>query len=307
MIKKTGLIIILTVFLINISCIKKSKIEKDPFYSSFYEKARLIMSKEEQNIYKHLPDKKSKLTFIKEFWKKRDPNPETEINESKLEFEKRIAYANRWFKENKSMGRGWSTERGRILILLGFPDRREFGEAPIVYSSGRLATTKRIPMERWFYYRYQLYIEFRDTQGFGEFKLYNWPPNLLTAIDLAKYSLDLTDKSGFGKAFKFKSDFQNNKIVFKIKTDRISFDEINEKEVIVKIKANIDIYLNYKKIITIQQLISKKYNKEKVLQQKYIEFSIDFKPEKKGKYYLDIILKDMISSKRYRNFINFKY
>ena len=27
--------------------------------------------------------------FIEEFWKKRDPNPETDINEFKIEYEKR--------------------------------------------------------------------------------------------------------------------------------------------------------------------------------------------------------------------------
>ncbi len=303
--KKT---IIVLFFIFSLSfCMKKSRIEKDPFYTTFYEKARLIMTKEEQNIYKHLPDRKSKLEFIKEFWEKRDPNPETEVNESKVEFERRVAYANRWFKENKAMGRGWNTERGRILLLLGFPDRREFGEAPIVYRSGRLATTKRIAIERWFYYRYQLYIEFRDTQGFGELKLYNWPPNLLTAMDLAKYTLDLTDKSGIGKAFKFKSYYKNGDIHIKVKTNRISFEEVSEKEVKASIKLKIYIYFRYKKINKITKILSITEDKDNILRKKYVEFIYKFKPKKKGKYYLDIIAKDLISSKRYRNFLKIKY
>ena len=79
----------------------KQKINQDPYYESFFEKARLIMTKEEIEIYKQLPDLKSKEEFIDEFWKKRDPFPETPENENKIEFERRIAYANRWFRENR--------------------------------------------------------------------------------------------------------------------------------------------------------------------------------------------------------------
>ena len=101
----------------------------------FFEKARLIMTKEEIEIYKHLPGAEEKEEFIKEFWKKRDPTPATEENENREEFEKRIAYANKWFNEG-SKGRGWDTERGRILLQLGFPDRREFGQVDDIVRSG---------------------------------------------------------------------------------------------------------------------------------------------------------------------------
>ncbi|UCH95670.1 MAG: GWxTD domain-containing protein, partial [Candidatus Aminicenantes bacterium] len=104
-----------------------SQIPKELYKDSFFEKARFIMTKQEIEIYKHLPDKAGKEQFIEEFWKKRDPNPETEENESREEFEERITYANKWFKEH-SKDRGWDTQRGRILLQLGFPDRREFGE-----------------------------------------------------------------------------------------------------------------------------------------------------------------------------------
>ena len=35
---------------------------------TFFEKTRLIMTKEESEIYKHLPDKASKEKFVREFW-----------------------------------------------------------------------------------------------------------------------------------------------------------------------------------------------------------------------------------------------
>lgn len=102
------------------------KINRDPFYESFFEKTSLIMTKEEIEIYKHLPDDQERRDFIVEFWKSRDPYPETPGNEFKIEFEQRIAYANRWFRENQAAGRGWNTERGRILLLLGQPEKREW-------------------------------------------------------------------------------------------------------------------------------------------------------------------------------------
>jgi len=71
-----------------------AKKEKDPFYESFYEKARLIMTKVETDIYDHLTDKEEKEAFIEDFWKMRDPYPDTAENEFKVEFDRRIAVAN---------------------------------------------------------------------------------------------------------------------------------------------------------------------------------------------------------------------
>jgi GWxTD domain-containing protein len=93
---------------------------KDPFF----EKARLIMTKQEIEIYKHLPDKKAKDEFVVEFWKKRDPSPETEENENLEEFMERIEYANKWFNEG-SKGRGRYTERRRILLKEGYLKREK--------------------------------------------------------------------------------------------------------------------------------------------------------------------------------------
>lgn len=60
--------------------------EKDPFY----EKTSLIMTKEEIEIYKRLPDRKSREEFIEEFWRIRDPDTSSEENENKVEFERRV-------------------------------------------------------------------------------------------------------------------------------------------------------------------------------------------------------------------------
>ncbi len=60
--------------------------------------------------------------FVEDFWKRRDPDPDTEENEYKVEYYKRIEQANKLFRGE---GRpGWLTDRGRIYILFGPPTER---------------------------------------------------------------------------------------------------------------------------------------------------------------------------------------
>ena len=51
-----------------------------------FEPVRLIMTKVEIEIYKHLADDKARDEFIADFWKKRDPSPLSEENEFKEDF-----------------------------------------------------------------------------------------------------------------------------------------------------------------------------------------------------------------------------
>ena len=62
--------------------------------------------------------------FIEEFWRRRDPTPETPENEFKDEHDRRVAYANaRW---QFASGAGWKSDQGRIYIIYGPPDVIEF-------------------------------------------------------------------------------------------------------------------------------------------------------------------------------------
>ena len=72
------------------ACSSLPKTALDPVSRDFYETARLVMTGEEDDIFQHLPDAESRREFISDFWAKRDPNPETESNEFKEEFERRI-------------------------------------------------------------------------------------------------------------------------------------------------------------------------------------------------------------------------
>jgi GWxTD domain-containing protein len=92
-----------------------------PPYADFLSQVRYIVTGEERKIFLELPDS-GKDAFIEEFWKRRDPDPDTEQNEFKIEYEDRLQKAGRLFHGE---GRpGWQTDRGRIFILFGPPQER---------------------------------------------------------------------------------------------------------------------------------------------------------------------------------------
>lgn len=92
-----------------------------PAHSDFLSKVGYIITGEERKIFLELPDTE-KDGYIEEFWRRRDPDPGTERNEYKLEYEGRLQQAGNLFRGE---GRpGWQTDRGRIYILFGPPFER---------------------------------------------------------------------------------------------------------------------------------------------------------------------------------------
>lgn len=284
-----------------------TQIGADPFYKSFYEKTRLLMSKEEIRIYKHLPGKEAKAQFIEEFWKKRDPTPDTDENEIREEFEERVAYANKWFNEGRSKDRGWDTARGRILLQIGFPEERHWGEIPNTDRSGRLITTQPYPMEIWNYHRYQMRLVFYgDRQGFGTFKLGRPPAQLGTVLELAKKRLDIGSKKSKKDALKFTAEFRDGNLVIRIPVKRVSFEEKDDK-MTADFRVEIHVYRGYNKVETVVEKKSVSEDRTELLNSRNIEFSIPYSPPEQGQYQFDIIIMDESSSEKYRAFLKKKF
>src|SRR6185503_14424913 len=135
-----------------------------------------IITDEERKAFKKLATDDEREHFIEEFWRRRDPDPDTGENEFKEEYYERIAYAN----ENFASGiPGWKTDRGRIWIMYGKPDGRETHpmggsyDRPSYEGGGNTST---YPFEKWFY-RYipgvgsGIEIEFVDPSGSGEYRI----------------------------------------------------------------------------------------------------------------------------------------
>ena len=93
-----------------------------------------------------------------EFWRRRDPTPDTPRNEAMLEFFRRVRYAERNFQ---TFGPGWRSDMGRIYIKFGSPDQIE----------NRATNSSDPPLEIWYYNRPSRRFVFVDREGFGRYVL----------------------------------------------------------------------------------------------------------------------------------------
>ena len=93
-----------------------------------------------------------------EFWKKRDPNPNTPRNEKMEEFYGRVDYANKHFSHYRE---GWRTDMGLVFVILGPPSNVD--RHPFEIDSK--------PYEVWAYYDLNYQYVFVDQSGFGDYRL----------------------------------------------------------------------------------------------------------------------------------------
>lgn len=269
------------ILFISISCHQSRGIALDPQSKSFYEKARLIMTKEEKDIFNHLPDIESRQEFIKDFWAKRDPDPDTEENEFKDEFFRRIEYANKHFKEGIP---GWKTDRGRIYIYLGPPDRVE--ERPFLNYPGAKG------LIWWSYYKYRLAVEFIDTRGDGSYDInrhYGGLGNLLWVIDKAKFGQIFIQADAVFIDFDLLFDRNQKKILIEVPVTNLSF---NSKEGLLKADFEFNFFIYTKnglKKDVFTQNKSLNMPEEKVLELKMIKFEFPYDIEP-GQYFFDVII-----------------
>ncbi len=84
----------------------------------------VLLTKEEAEIASGLVSPEEQAAFRQWFWARRDPAPETLINELQRQFHDRLSFVEKEFGDLKAGDRGWSTPRGTIHLLLGPPDGR---------------------------------------------------------------------------------------------------------------------------------------------------------------------------------------
>jgi GWxTD domain-containing protein len=130
----------------------------DPESREFLSKVRFLVTKAERKTFLQLPPAE-RPAFIEQFWKKRDPTPDTEENEYKETYFQRIEEANLIFRDGNEPG--WIQDRGRIYILLGPPTNRE------TYPRG--ITFYGIPTEVWYYGWFPIW--FIDPAWNGTYRL----------------------------------------------------------------------------------------------------------------------------------------
>jgi GWxTD domain-containing protein len=80
---------------------------------------RWLLTPEEKRSYADLVDSVSRSELIANFWRSRDPRPETPENEFREEFDKRVAFADSRFVQDEM--RGSLTDRGMVFVIMGPP------------------------------------------------------------------------------------------------------------------------------------------------------------------------------------------
>jgi GWxTD domain-containing protein len=131
-----------------------------PYTKWVIEDVAYIIRDDERAAFKSLQSDAEREHFIEQFWLRRDPTPGTPENEFKEEHYRRIAYSNEHFA---SAVPGWKTDRGRIYITYGPPDEKESHPSPV-------------PSEQWLYHYIEglgtnIVIEFVDPNKTGEYRM----------------------------------------------------------------------------------------------------------------------------------------
>lgn len=114
--KSTLIVFALTIFIsLSLSAKKKEKYEK------WIKEVDLIITDVEKAEFKKLKKEKDKEFFIKLFWAKRDPTPQTEKNEFKGEYYRRLNYVKKSFRYGYKTG--IKTDMGKVYLYFGKPAR----------------------------------------------------------------------------------------------------------------------------------------------------------------------------------------
>jgi GWxTD domain-containing protein len=160
-----------------------------------------IITDEERKAFKKLETDDEREKFIEDFWRRRDPDPDTDENEFREEYYERIAYANEHYASGIP---GWKTDRGRIYITWGKPDEVESHPSGGSYNRESYeggGSTSTYPFERWFY-RYLpgvgsgVEIEFVDPTGSGEYRIARNPDEKDAMLNVPGAGLTLAEEMG---------------------------------------------------------------------------------------------------------------
>ena len=124
-----------------------------------------IATRDELRQYNDLP-LNGKTRFAEAFWQRRDPTPDTPINEYKIEHYQRFRFANEaysTFRGEDAEKNGWRSDRGRVYIVYGPPDDIEHHPSSL----------EELPWSEWFYNSVDggSRFIFIDQSGYDDFRL----------------------------------------------------------------------------------------------------------------------------------------
>ncbi len=124
----------------------------------YFEQSKYIALGDEIKQWNLLKDVDSKRNFLFNFWKKRDTDLSTTINEHKIKYFERVKKADEMFRGTRE--KGWRSDRGRVYIVYGEPS--EIDRYPNEMDA--------YPYEIWYYNNLEGGVQFvfGDIMGTGQ-------------------------------------------------------------------------------------------------------------------------------------------
>lgn len=108
---------------------------------------RFLLTAREKEIGEALSESEEFAAFRHWFWQRRDPVPDTLVNEFREAFDDRVDYVNKVFANATTGTPGWQTSKGVVYVMLGPPSRIA---ASLVHLYDRTGDTR---VETWVYER----------------------------------------------------------------------------------------------------------------------------------------------------------
>ncbi len=164
-----GSLLFIVLFGFSLALYPKSILELPKKYELWLEEEVIyIITPKEKEVFVQLESDNERDLFIEQFWRQRDPTPNTPRNEFKDEHYRRIEYANKKFGRGTPT-KGWRTDRGKYYVMLGGP-----------YHVERFSTPDINPIEIWYYHgnpklgqASNFRLLFFQRNGTGDFEHYN--------------------------------------------------------------------------------------------------------------------------------------
>jgi len=263
------------------------------------------MTESEAATYKNLPDQAAKIAFIQDFWRLRDPYPETEENEFRIEFEERAAFANKWFSRfDPIRGRdvqgkthpedGCTSSRGMVYVLLGPPDRMQLLSSDVENSDVRIPWFRRITDESdftgeiWYYNRLKVYAGFGKTSA-GRWEL-SADAHLANRLeDARRWTIEAHFGSAGVKPLTFQAKYEDGAIVLDIPADCVSAGEERKGSLVVVL----NVWRDGARAGQIQEKKTIDLPAGEDRESRPIRLTIPYPPEKAGRHIFEIIVEDV--------------
>lgn len=263
----------------------------------FYRLARYFMTRDEEKTFRNLASPELRREFSDAFWEIRDPSPESETNEFRIELEERFEFVNRYLREANRPG--WDTARGMIYMVLGPPSILNAGSTPYPSISsqpqmnGEAMTTGTIV---WPYQQWNFYVVFIDRQGYGVYELdmQRTGPRLLDLLKSAKTRVIHSGKDGEERLLEFTATIEpaHDRLLIFIPVKDLRYDIDADGGYTARIHLTANLYLADGSIVT------HKDSRRIVLDpqtQKKGELAIEWTiPLEKGKTRIDLLVLDQV-------------